>query len=220
MYVLVPDDPVFFAKFESLEEPLLRHLYRLHSGGQDSDDERIIADAYDSWVQVLLKLPLWSDWHTGGFAAPTPAPASAPAPVGPPGYVLHGARGEQLTSLYPIEVTAVELGHLKACLDLFAVLDRARPVLPGQVRAEAAAGEPEGDHGMTDAFRRVLKVLLLPPPQRLLMLLRRSALAHPSGSVTLPVEQEGEYRRFCEDVVTILSAGDTFAYSSHRSLYF
>ncbi|WP_121714515.1 hypothetical protein [Streptomyces sp. E5N91] len=211
MYVLVPDDPVFFAKFQSLEEPLLRHLYRLHRGGQDSVDERIIADAYDSWVQVLLRLPLWSDWHTGR--------STDPAPDEPPGYVLYGTRGDQLTSLYPIEVTAVELGQLTACLDLFAACDGARPAMLGQARAETGAEQPERDRGLADVFRRVLEVLLLPPPQRLLAMLREVTLPEPAGSVTLPAEQETEYRRFCEDIVTILSSGDTFAYDSHRAMY-
>ncbi|MFF0478832.1 hypothetical protein [Streptomyces sp. NPDC004284] len=209
MYVLVPDDPVFFAKFQSLEEPLLRHLYRLHSGGLDSDDERIISDAYDSWVQVLLKLPLWSEWHTGRST-------TDPAPGNPARYVLYGTGGDQLTCLYPIEVTAAELGHLTACLDLFTSQDRVRPGTPAQEGAE----QSETDRGLTDVLRRVLQVLLLPPPQRLLAMLRQVMLPEAAGSVTLPAEQEREYRRFCEDIVTILSPGDTFAYRSHRAMYF
>lgn len=209
--MLVPDDPVFFAKFQSLEEPLLRHLYRLHAGGLESDDERIISDAYDSWVQVLLKLPLWSEWHTG---------RSDPEPDEPTGYVLYGTRGDQLTSLYPIEVTAVELGHLTACLDLFAARDRALPTMPDQTRAETGAEQPERDRGLADVLRRVLEVLLLPPPRRLLAVLRQVALPEANGSVTLPAEQEREYRRFCEDIVTILSSGDAFGYRSHRAMYF
>ncbi len=209
--MLVPDDPVFFAKFQSLEEPLLRHLYRLHSGGLESDDERIISDAYDSWVQVLLKLPLWSEWHTG---------RTDPTLGGPVGYELYGARGDQLTSLYPIEVTAVELGHLTACLDLFAAHDRALPAMPGQTWVETGAEQTERDRGLADVFRRVLEVLLLPPPRRLLAVLRQVALPEANGSVTLPAEQEREYRRFCEDIVTILSSGDAFAYRSHRAMYF
>ncbi|MEV0175521.1 hypothetical protein AB0I00_30965 [Streptomyces sp. NPDC050803] len=197
MYVLIPDDPVFFAKFQSLEEPLLRRLYQLHSGGLDSDDERIVADAYDSWVQVLLKLPLWYQWHTVG--RPTD-----PAPDERAGYVLYGPRGDRLTSLYPVEVTAADLGHLAACLALFVGHDQAR----------RAAGGP------TDVFRRVVEVLLFPPPQPLLSVLRHVVLRGAAASVTLRAEQEKEYRRFCEDIVTILSSGDTFAYRSHRALYF
>ncbi len=212
MHALVPDDPVFFAKFQSLEEPLLRHLHRLHVvAGPESDDGRIISDAYDSWVQVLLKLPLWPAGHTG---------RTGPAPDGPAGYVLYGTRGDQLTSLYPIEVTAVELGHLTACLDLLAARDRALPAMPGQATAPWGAEQPERDRGLTDVFRRVLQVLLLPPPRRLLAALRRVALLEAKGSMTLPAEQEGEYRRFCEDLVTILSSGDAFAYRSHWALYF
>ncbi|MFJ7495183.1 hypothetical protein ACIQZB_29090 [Streptomyces sp. NPDC097727] len=207
MYVLIPDDPVFFAKFQSLEEPLLRHLYRLHSAGLESDDERVISDAYDSWVQVLLKLPLWSEWHS----ASTP---TDPVTEERAGYVLHSPRGDQLTSLYPIEVTAVDLGHLTACLDLFTEYDQVRRPT-GRARDE----QPEGDGGLTDVFRRVMAVLLLPSPQRLLTTLRHVVPQAVPVSVTLPAEQETEYRRFCEDIVTILSSGDTFAYRSHRAMY-
>ncbi|GGM26011.1 hypothetical protein GCM10010129_83080 [Streptomyces fumigatiscleroticus] len=212
MYILIPDDAVFFAKFQSLEEPLLRHLHRLHSAGLDSDDERIISDAYDSWVQVLLKLPLWSEWHTASKSADHVRGERA-------GYVLYSPRGDQLTSLYPIEVTAADLGHLTACLDLFAGHDQARRAIPHQERAEGSADQPRRQGALTDVFRRVMEVLLLPPPQGLLTTLRHVVLGETVLSVTLPAEQETEYQRFCEDIVTILSAGDTFAYRSHRAMY-
>ncbi|GGZ00940.1 hypothetical protein GCM10010300_51020 [Streptomyces olivaceoviridis] len=212
MYVLVPDDPVFFARFESLEEPLLRRLYLLHSAGLESDDERVIADAYDSWVQVLLKLPLWSQWHAADTSA-------EPAPGEPAGYTLYSAGGTQLTSLYPIEVTAADLGHLTACLDLFVAAGRTQRAVPGRADAEAGADRPEREDTLVDVFRRVMEVLLLPQPQRLLDTLRQAARQGRTGSVTLPAEEETEYRRYCEDIVTILSSGDTFAYRSHRALY-
>ncbi|GGJ58806.1 hypothetical protein [Streptomyces brasiliensis] len=210
MYVLVPDDPVFHAKFQSLEEPLLRHLY-LHSTGAESDDERIISDAYDSWVQVLLKLPLWSQWHTADVSADH-------APDEPARCTLYGAGGKQLTSLYPIEVAAGDLGNLMACLDLFVTADRTRRAV--QADAEACADLPERNgSSLTDVFRRVMEVLWLPPPQRLLGTLRQVMSQGQVVSVTLPAEQETEYRRFCEDLVTILSSGDTFAYRNHRAMY-
>ncbi|MFJ4622342.1 hypothetical protein [Streptomyces sp. NPDC088812] len=220
--MLVPDDPVFFAKFQSLEEPLLRRLYQLHSAGVDCDDGRIIADAYDSWVQILLKLPLWSEWHPAGGPA-------GPARGEGAGHVLLSEGGAPLTSLHPIEVTAADLGHLTACLELFAGYDRAPLVRPGRPRTEGCAdaawveertGPPEREGPLTDVFRRVLEVLLLPAPRRLLAELRHLALRATAGSVTLRREQEREYRRYCEDIVTILSAGDDFAYRSHRALYF
>ncbi|MER7930581.1 hypothetical protein ABTY96_47005 [Streptomyces sp. NPDC096057] len=207
MYVLVPDDPVFFAKFQSLEEPLLRHLYQLHSEGLESDDERIISDAYDSWVQVLLKLPLWSRWHTPD----TPADISDDEPR----YTLHNAAGDQLTSLYPTELAAADLGHLTACLDLFVEAGREQ-----RRGAKQAAGEPpEGERALTDVLRRVMEVLLLPCPEGLLHTLRRAVPPESAASVTLPVEQEAEYREFCEEIVTILSSGDPFAFRSHRAMY-
>ncbi|MGW2034667.1 hypothetical protein [Streptomyces sp. NPDC001811] len=212
MYVLVPDDPVFFAKFESLEEPLLRRLYLLHSADRESDDERIIADAYDSWVQVLLKLPLWSQWHATDTSA-------GQAPGEPAGYTLYGAGGTQLTSLYPIEVDAADLGHLTACLDLLAAAGRTRQAVAGHADTEAGADRSERKDTLVDVFRRVMEVLLLPPPQRLLGALRQVAGRAGTGSVILPAEEETEYRRYCEDIVTILSSGDAFAYRSHRALY-
>lgn len=212
MYVLVPDDPVFFAKFESLEEPLLRHLYLFHSADPESDDERIVADAYDSWVQVLLKLPLWSKWHATDTS-------DGQSPGEPTGYALYGAGGTQLTSLYPIEVDAADLGHLTACLDLFAAAGGTQRAVPCRADVEAGADRPERKDTLVDAFRRVMEVLLLPPPQRLLSTLRRLTGQGRTGCVTLPAEEETEYRRYCEDIVTILSSGDAFAYRSHRALY-
>ncbi|WP_097275364.1 hypothetical protein [Streptomyces sp. TLI_55] len=198
MHLLVPDDPVFYAKFQSLEELLLRHLHRLHHAATDSDAERIVSDAYDSWVQVLLQLPLWARWHAEE-ASDVLAPTEPP-----PRYILYSVRGDQLTSLYPIEVTAAELGQLTACLDLFA----------------GTGAEPgDAEEFLTEVFRRVMEVLLLPPPQNLLNILRCVVLQRAAVLVTLPAEYEAEYRRFCEEIVTLLSSGDTFALSSHRAMY-
>ncbi|MEV7077968.1 hypothetical protein AB0N88_05410 [Streptomyces sp. NPDC093516] len=207
MYVLVPDDPVFYAKFQSLEEPLLHHLYRLHHASVESDEERIISEAYDSWVRVLLKLPLWARWHTEDVPE-----VSAGAEPSPPRYILHSRRGDHLTSLYPIEVTAVDLGHLTACLDLFAVVDA------GSVD-KGDAGLRGGDRRLADVLRRVMDVLLLPPPSGLLDFLRYVVARQAALPVTLPSECEQEYQRFCEEIVHILSSGDTFAYLSHRAMY-
>ncbi len=65
-----------------------------------------------------------------------------------------------------------------------------------------------------------MEVLLLPPPEALLTLLRRAVLDEAAASVSLPADGTAEYRAFCENVVTILSSGDTFTYLSHRALYF
>ncbi|GCB51979.1 hypothetical protein [Streptomyces sp. NL15-2K] len=64
-----------------------------------------------------------------------------------------------------------------------------------------------------------MEVLLLPPPQGLLDNLRHVVPQGPVVCVTLPAEQETEYRRCCEGIVTILSSGDMFAYRSHRAMY-
>lgn len=202
MHVLIPDDPVFFAKFESLEEPLLRHLHRLHSEGLRTDDEDVISDAYDSWVQVLVQLPLWFEWYAASQCAGHTRGDRVQVR-----YALYGPGGDQLTSLYPVEVTATDLGNLLACLKLFASV-------------ETPAPPPGREQVLPDCLRRVLGVLLLTPSDGLLNTLRRAGGAEPVVSVTLSAEQETDYRRFCEDVVAILSSGDAFAYRNHRALYF
>ncbi|MGW3496351.1 hypothetical protein [Streptomyces sp. NPDC001020] len=206
--MLVPDDPVFFAKFQSLEEPLLRRLHLLHSAGRESDDERVVADAYESWVRILLKLPLWPQWQVEDVSG-------GPAQGGRTGYTLYDPRGHQLTCLYPIEVTAADLGCLAACLDLFVEDDKGRRAVPDASDSE----RPERDGNPVDVFRRVMDVLLLPPPRRLLGVLREFLSQGTGVSVTLQAEQEAQYRCFCEEIVTILSSGDTFAYRSHRAIY-
>ncbi|MEV7080907.1 hypothetical protein AB0N88_20605 [Streptomyces sp. NPDC093516] len=216
MHVLVPDDPVFFAQFQSLEEPLLRHLYRLHGAGTESDDERLIANAYDSWVQVLLKLPLWSHWHSSDETEPDGSSSADAESADCCRYALYSACGQQLTSLYPVEVAASDLGNLTACLDLFAEADHARRTLPHQPYNAPPAREED----LTPVLRRVLKVLLLPAPDGLLGVLRHVESQGRAFSVTLAGARETEYRRFCEDVVAILSSGDTFAYRHHRAMYF
>ncbi|MFD7134878.1 hypothetical protein [Streptomyces sp. NPDC059894] len=134
-------------------------------------------------------------------------PLAAPRTAELPRYVLYDTRGHRLTSLHPVELTAADLGHLTACLDLFVEAERARR--PGADR----------DGGPTDVFRRVMEVLLLPPPDGLLGTLRDVASQVAVVAVTLPEEQETEYRRFCEEIVTILGSGDTFAYRQHRAMY-
>ncbi|MFI6876245.1 hypothetical protein ACIBL6_22720 [Streptomyces sp. NPDC050400] len=213
MYVLVPDDPVFFAKFQSLEEPILRRLYLLQCTGPETDDERTVAAAYDSWVQILLRLPLWSRWQTGDTAT-----GAAPGPG--TGHLLHGPRGDLLTSLYPIEVTAAELAQLNACLGLFGRRDgTARDAAAGGTDAGAAAAPPDHDEEVTDSFRRIMAVLSLSPPPLLLGPLLPPRSGTGARTVTLRAEQETAYRAYCEAIVTILSAGDTFAYRSHRAMY-
>ncbi|MFF3606727.1 hypothetical protein [Streptomyces sp. NPDC002463] len=53
-----------------------------------------------------------------------------------------------------------------------------------------------------------------------LEMLSRVRLPEAARSVALPAEEEREYRRFCEGIVTILGSGDTFTYRSHRAMYF
>ncbi|AEY85724.1 hypothetical protein SHJG_0447 [Streptomyces hygroscopicus subsp. jinggangensis 5008] len=215
MHVLIPDDPVFFAKFESLEEPLLRQLHRLHSEGLETDDEDVISDAYDSWVQVLVQLPLWFEWYaTSRSAGPTPGDRAQTR------YVLYGPGGDQLTSLYPVEVAAADLGNLIACLELFAAADQTRSAAASEAGTGTPAPPPGREQVLPDALRRVLDVLLLSPSDGLLDTLRQAGALEPVVSVTLSAEQETDYRRFCEDIVAILSSGDAFAYRNHRALYF
>lgn len=207
LYVLVPDDPVFFAKFQSLEEPLLRRLYRLQRQGLDSEEERVVADAYDAWVRVLLRLPLWPRWQ----ATTDDATAEADA-----GYTLHGVRGGELTSLYPVELAPADLAQLSSCLRVLVEAGQQHPEPPPP---EPSAGhEPwEGAQALVNVFRRVLGVLLLPSPPELLRAL--SPVGGGVRALTLGTTEEAHYRVYCADIVHILSSGDTFAYQSHLAMY-
>jgi hypothetical protein len=236
--VLVPDDPVFQARFQSLEEPLLRRLDPFHGAGEPEEDERVLLDAYDGWVRVLVKLPRWPAEGGGDRRAGI-------LTSGRSTYTLYGSRGNLLTSLYPVEVSAADLGSLDACLNLLAEADpdadpeaeahaEADPEAEAHAEAEAdAEADPDPDadtdsgparppahpDAVADVLRRVVRVLSLPPPRRLLRALRHVVPRGPVVSVTLPASLEAEYRCFCEEFVTLLSAGDPAAYASHRAMY-
>lgn len=224
MDVLVPDNPVFHARFQSLEEEFLRHLHRFQGAqGHESEDERMLLDAYDSWVRVLVELPHWShrprredaargtqgkedrDGTTGGII-----------PSGRTTYTLYGSRGDRLTSLYPVEVKAADLACLTACLDLLTAAGAER-VPP--VTALAATVPPRGPDTLADVLRGVVQVLRLRPPHALLRSLRHVVPRGPVVSVTLSPAQDVEYRRFTEQFVTVLSAGDPAAHAGHRAGY-
>lgn len=211
MDVLVPDDPVFQAKFQNLEQPLLRRLNLFQDvAGPESEDERVLLDAYDSWVRVLVKLPQWPQEGSGESGGKR----AGLIPSGRSTYTLYDSRGERLTSLYPVEVSAADLGCLIVCLDLLTGADPE----PGQPY-RPDAGPAGGTGSLVDVLRRVVRVLLLPPPPLLLQPLRHVVPRGPVVSVTLREPQEAEYRRFCEEFVTILSSGDAYAYASHRAMY-
>ncbi|MGW2373920.1 MULTISPECIES: hypothetical protein [Kitasatospora] len=203
MHVLVPDDPVFLAKFQSLEELLLRRLYRLQLADPECEEGRVVADAYDSWVRVLLKLPAWPRWQED---------------VSPPGalrteYTLYGPRGTQLTSLYPVELDSADLEQLTLCLRAFLSAGADRGFEPRCTRREPERRGPELVH----VFRRVMGVLLLPCPPELMHTLGRVREGAPA--VTLSLKEEVQYRRYCTTVVRILSLGDQFAYQNHLAMY-
>ncbi|WP_042394969.1 hypothetical protein [Streptacidiphilus carbonis] len=206
MYVLVPDDPVFFSKFQSLEEPLLWRLHCLRSKGPDTDEAHLLADAYDSWVRVLLKLPLWPRWHVTGASTPETDEDDRIE------YTLFNAHGTELTGLYPVDLAAADLEQLALCL--FAISDARRDGrgLLGQACKEAL-GTAES---LVNGFRRVLGALLLPPPRELLSALHGVGR---TSTVTLTPNEEASYRRYCADLVHILSSGDQFAVQSHLAMY-
>ncbi|MEU3410293.1 hypothetical protein ABZ760_03290 [Streptomyces sp. NPDC006658] len=208
MDILVPDDPVFFAKYQSIEEPLLRRLHRLSGARTDSHDTRVISDAYDSWVHVLVKLPAWPHWRDDDLSGSSKEGE-------PTGYILYDSHGRQLTSLYPLWMAEADLGRLAACYDLF--VEAAKGRYTGS--APATFDPPEQACGFVDVFRRVMEVLLMPAPRGLMRLLQEVRPQGPVRMVTLTPVQEAEYQRFCEEIVTVLSAGDIFAYRSHRAMY-
>ncbi|MFD0262518.1 hypothetical protein ACFRKE_11785 [Kitasatospora indigofera] len=201
MYVLVPDDPVFFAKFQSLEDLLLRCLYVLQVEGVDSEEARLVADAYDSWVRVLLKLPLWSRRREDA------------TDLSRTDYKLYAPGGAELTSLYPVELAVGDVEQLWLCLRVLRDSGAERPAAP--LRAAGAAGTaPEHLIGV---FRRVVGVLLLPAPPELMRTLRQVLSGAPA--VTLGHREEAQYRRYCATVVRLLSSGDGFGYRNHLAIY-
>ncbi|MFF1868187.1 hypothetical protein [Kitasatospora herbaricolor] len=201
MYVLVPDDPVFFAKFQSLEDLLLSCLYGLQLEGVDSEEARLVADAYDSWVRVLLKLPLWSRRREDA------------ADLSRTDYQLYAPGGVELTSLYPVELAVADVEQLWLCLRAF--LDAGTERADVSRRAGGAAG-PAPEH-LIGVFRRVVGVLLLPAPPELMRTLRQVPTGVPA--VTLGRREEQQYRRYCTAIVRLLSSGDGFAYRSHLAMY-
>ncbi|SEG91374.1 hypothetical protein SAMN05216223_12397 [Actinacidiphila yanglinensis] len=224
MDVLVPDDPVFHARFQSLEEVFLRRLHRFQGAqGPESEDERMLLDAYDSWVRILVELPHWSHRPRRGDATREPRgkededrTTDGIIPSGRTTYTLYGSRGDRLTSLYPVEVNAADLGCLTACVDLLTAAgpERVPPVAP-----LAATVPPQQPDALADVLRGVVQVLRLCPPHRLLRALRHVVPRGPVVSVTLSPAQDVEYRRFTEQFVTVLSAADPAAHTGHRSVH-
>lgn len=207
--MLVTDDPVFFARFESLEEPFLHLLHRFHSEGLESAEERVVFDAYESWVRILVKLPLWPRWQEADSASAFPADGEGSE------YRLYSEHGSELTSLYPVDLAPADLEQLTLCLSMLVEAGKDRNSTLGQVLYESQ----DRTDGLLDAFQRVLGVLLLPSPRQLLAALSDAAPQGRTKTVTLTPAGEIEYRRYCGDIVHILSSGDRFAYQSHRAMY-
>lgn len=73
-----------------------------------------------------------------------------------------------------------------------------------------------------DGFRRVLEVLELTAPYILLESLKRVTAPPPKGPIlalTLSGDQYSAYKTLCEEIVSVLSAGDVLAVDFHRQMY-
>ncbi|MDX3339681.1 MULTISPECIES: hypothetical protein [unclassified Streptomyces] len=206
MHILVPEDPVFMTRFLEMEEPLFHSLYYLHLNHLPEDQAEKIRRAYDSWGYIQAAMPTHLSWHT-----PTAFEIAA-ARRDSKGYRLYGPDGEQLISMYPVEVSVESLSSLTECLRL---LEVAELELSGPLAgALHEIRDPGQDRELVDNYRRVLKALQLTAPPALLTELRNAA---PEVTLNGPLYAEyADYRdRFCH----ALSTGDGFLYAMHRSMY-
>ncbi|MFC9183371.1 hypothetical protein ACFTZJ_22190 [Streptomyces globisporus] len=205
-HILVPEDPMFMKRFLAMEEPLFHSLYYLHLTHLPEDQAETIRRAYDSWGDIQRAMPTHLSWHT-----PT-AFETAAARRGSKGYRLSGPDGEQLISLYPIEVSVQSLSNLTECLRL---LERAELELSGPLAgALHEIRDPGQDQELVDNYRRVLKALTLTAPPALV-----AALLSAAPEVTLNGPLHDDYQAFRDRFRLAVSEGDTFMLAMHQALY-
>ncbi|MFD4025840.1 hypothetical protein ACFWRV_20385 [Streptomyces sp. NPDC058576] len=207
MHILVPDDPMFMTRFLEMEEPLFHSLYYLHLAKLPEDQAEKIRRAYDCWGDIQRAMPGHLTWHTHKtFEIAEYSRRDSN------GYSLYGPDGEQLISMYAVEVSVESLSSLTECLRLFelAELELRSPL------AEALAGirEPHQDRELVDNYRRVLKALQLSAPRALV-----AALLGAAPEVSLDAPLYVQYEAFCDRFCLAVSEGDWWMYTMHRSLY-
>jgi len=210
MHILMPEDPVFMTRFLEMEEPLLHSLYYLHLDHLPLDQAETIRRAYEGWGDIQAAMPKFLSWHT-----PTAFELAVPRRESE-GYRLHSPDGEQLISLYAVEVSIESLSCLTACLTL---LEEAENELGGPLAGALEEIREPRDRDLVDNFRRVLRALQIPAPPALLASLRHATPAGPEREVSLDGPQHAEYVTYRDKFCFALSTGDWFMYTMHRSLY-
>ncbi|MGW0332237.1 hypothetical protein ACWD0J_10270 [Streptomyces sp. NPDC003011] len=214
MNVVVPDDPVFLAKFNEIERPLLHELCAYYLPELPAAQADLIKAAYDCWDEIHRRLPPVLKWQ----ALP---PDGAPPAQG--GYELHDPLGRRLTCLYVVKVSVRQLDVLRSCHDTLTWAEEtADATLADVLSGLQRAPENQGKH-LLDSFRRVLEVMELRAAPILVASLERVTPAGPEAPVvamTLDADQYTAYRELCDQIVYALSTGDDeFTYQSHRMLY-
>ncbi|MBT2375929.1 hypothetical protein J7E90_00715 [Streptomyces sp. ISL-111] len=210
MQILMPEDPVFMTRFLEMEEPLLHSLYYLHLDHLPRDQAETIRRAYEGWGSIQAAMPKFLSWHT-----PTAFELAAPRRESE-GYRLHSPHGEQLISLYAVDVSTESISCLTACLTL---LEEAEKELGGALAGALEDIREPRERDLVDNFRRVLRALRIPAPLALLASLRHAAPAGPEREVSLDGARHAEYEAYRDQFCHALSTGDAFMYTMHRSLY-
>ncbi|UZI34000.1 hypothetical protein [Streptomyces sp. VB1] len=210
MHILIPEDPVFMTRFLEMEEPLLHSLYYLHLQDLPQDQAETIRRGYEGWGEIQAAMPKFLTWHT-----PTAFEVAVPRRDSE-GYRLHSPGGEQLISLYAVEVSVESISCLTACL---ALLEGAEKELGGPLAGALHAIKEPRDRDLVDNFRRVLLALQISAPLALLAPVRQAAPAGPVQEVFLDDEQYAEYATYRDRFCYVLSTGEWFTYTMHRSLY-
>ncbi|MGW6588435.1 hypothetical protein [Streptomyces globisporus] len=207
MHILVPDDPMFMTRFLEMEEPLFHSLYYLHLAKFPEDQAEKIRRAYDSWGDIQRAMPAHLTWHTHKtFEIAEYSRRKSK------GYSLFGPEGEQLISMYAVEVSVESLSNLTECLRLFelAELELRTPL----AEALTEIREPDQDRELVDNYCRVLKALQLPAPRALV-----AELLGAAPEVSLNGALYAEYVDYRDRFCHALSTGDWWMYTMHRSLY-
>ncbi|WP_299529374.1 hypothetical protein [uncultured Streptomyces sp.] len=209
IYILVPEESVFMARFLEMEERLLHSLYYYHLETLAPHAADIVRGAYESWGEIQEKMPPLACWQE------LSNPAGVCRGAARAGYKLYGPDGNRLVSLHAVQVGTEHIRRLEACRDL---LDETADG-PGGPLAQALEEISEHDENAVHHFRRTVDVMRFPVPSLLLAPLRRAAPAGPVLEIDLNEAQQAAYLSYSDRVALTLSSGDDFAYAMHRALY-
>ncbi|MGY1548233.1 hypothetical protein [Streptomyces sp. MN6] len=203
MYVLLPDDPIFLARFFRLDKPFaeLDGLYAEEIGAERA---AVVRTAYDSWAELAQLLPPALQWMF---------PISGD---GPEGYTLDDPLGRRLQSMYIREDRDGHVAKLMACQRM---LTEAQLHDSSDPLAMALDDLDETYTDWVDDLRRAVGVLNLRVPPRLLKIFRSAAPLGPTVALSLNADQADDYRTLCSRIVHALSAGDDLGHATHHMLY-